>query len=77
MVRNETVGVVSLECVDGDLHIVVDMEFIATDVKLVAAGVDSLVANVDEGFLMKPYVQFVLGCEHADWVAKMYLILMF
>ena len=82
--RNEIVDVVILACVDGDLNISIDVEFVATDVgffvadvELVAPGVDSLVADVDEGLQMKYYVQFVLGCEHVDWVANMYLILMF
>lgn len=49
VVSNEIVGVVSLVCVDGDLHIVVDVEFVAN-------GVDSLIADVDEGLLLKHYV---------------------
>ena len=59
VVSIETAGVVSLECVDGDLHIVANMEF-------VFASVDSLVANVNEVFLMRHYVQFVPGSEHVD-----------
>ena len=70
VVSNEIVGVVSLECVDGDLHVAADARFVATSV-------DSLVANVDEGLLMKHNVQFVLKCEHSDWVVDIYLILMF
>ena len=49
VVRNETAGVVILACIDGDLHIVADVEF-------VFVGVDSLVIDVDEGFLLKHYV---------------------
>lgn len=47
VVRNETVGDVSFACVDGDIHIVVDVKFFSTSV-------DSLVADVD--LLMKHYV---------------------
>ena len=67
---NEIDSVVSFACVDGDLHIASNVEFFAI-------GVDSLVVHVDEGLLLKHYVQFVLGCEHANWVANMYLIMMF
>ena len=74
VVSNEIAG---LTCIDGGLHVGSNVEFVAIDVKFVAAGVDSLVADVDEGLLLKHYVQFVLGCEHVDWVADMYLILMF
>jgi len=70
VVRNEIIGVVSLACVDGDLHIFSDVNFFS-------AGVDSLVVDVDEDLLMNHYVQFVLGCEHANWVVDMYLILIF
>ena len=49
VVSNEIAGVVSLACVDVNLHVVADVE-------LVFAGVDSLVADVDEGFLVKHYV---------------------
>ena len=49
VVRNETIGVVSLECVNGDLHVVADVGF-------VAIGVDSLVVDVNEVFSMKHYV---------------------
>ena len=55
-VRNEILVVVSLACVDGYLHIAIDMNFFATDVEFVVAGVDSLVADVDEGLLKKHYV---------------------
>lgn len=48
-VSNEIFVVVSLACVDGDLHIFIDVEF---DV----FGVDSLVADVNQVFLMKHYV---------------------
>ena len=34
------------------------------NVELVFSGVDSLVIDVDEDFLMMHYVQFVLGNEH-------------
>ena len=40
------------------------------DVELVFAGVDSLVIDVDEDFLMMHYVQFFLGSEHADWMVE-------
>ena len=46
---NEIAGVASLACVDGDLHVVANVE-------LVFAGVDSLVIDVDEDLLMKHYV---------------------
>ena len=49
VVSNEIVGVESLACVDGDLHVAIDVEFFVV-------GVDSLVADVDEGLLMKCYV---------------------
>ena len=49
VVSNEIASVVSLACVDGNLYVVADVE-------LVFAGVDSLVADVDEGFLVKHYV---------------------
>ena len=60
---NEIDGVVSLESVDGDLHVVANMEFFV-------AGVDSLVVDVDEDFLMKHYIQFILGSEHDDWMIE-------
>ena len=63
VVSNEIVGVVSLECVDGNLHVVADVE-------LAFSSVDSLVADVEEGFLVKNYVQFFLGSEHADWMIE-------
>lgn len=63
VMSNEMVGVESLGCVDGDLHISSTVNFVATSV-------DSLVADVDEGFLMKYYVQFVPGSEHADWIVE-------
>ena len=63
VVSNEIAGVEILACVDGDLHI-------ADDVELVSASVDSLVIDVDEDFLMKHYVQFVLGSEHVDWMIE-------
>ena len=59
VVSNEMIGVDNLAYVDGDLHITTDMEF-----------VDSLVVDVDEDFLMKNYVQFVLGSEHVDWMVE-------
>ena len=70
VVSNEITGDVSLACFYGNLHV-------SIDVKFVVVGVDSLVADVEEDLLMKHYVQFVLGCEHANWVADMYLILTF
>ena len=63
VVSNEIAGVKSLACIDGDLHVVADAEF-------VLVGVDSLVADVDEGFLMKHYVQFVPGSDHDDWMVE-------
>ena len=42
--RNEIASFVSLACVDGNLHVV-------SNVELVFVGVDSQVADVDEGFL--------------------------
>ena len=62
VVSNEIVGVASLACVDGD-HVVVDVE-------LVFASVVSLVADVDEGFLVKHYVQSILGSEQANWMIE-------
>ena len=61
VVSNDTASVVCLECVDGDLHVVVDARFFATSV-------DSLFVDVDEDFLVKHYVQFVPGSEHAYWI---------
>ena len=49
VVSNEIASVVSFSCVDGDLHVVANVE-------LVFAGVDSLVIDVDEDLLMKHYV---------------------
>ena len=49
VVSNEIDGVLSLACVDGNFHVVADVE-------LVFVGVDSLVSNVDEVFLVKHYV---------------------
>ena len=71
VVRNEMASVVSLACVDENLHIV------AANVEFFAASVESLVVDVDEGLLMKHCVQFALGCVHVDWISDMYLILMF
>lgn len=48
-VSNEIASVVSLACVDGDLYITADVEFIVPRV-------DSLVIDVDEGLMMKLYV---------------------
>ena len=56
VVNNEIVGVMSLACVYGDLHIAADMEFFSTNVEFVIASVDSLVADVDEGLLLKHYI---------------------
>ena len=47
-VRNDIFVVVSLACVNGYLHIIVDVEFVSS--------VDSLVGDVDEDLLMKNYV---------------------
>jgi len=63
VVRNDIVGVVILACVDRNLHVVADVE-------LFFASVDSLVVDVDEGFLVKHYVQSILGSEHADWMIE-------
>ena len=63
VVSNEISGVVSLACVDGDIHIATDMEFIVF-------GVDSLVVDVGESLLMKHYVQLVPGSKHADWMVE-------
>ena len=63
VVSHEIASVVSLACVDGNLHVVADVE-------LVFSGVDSLVIDVDEDFLMMHYVQFVLGSERADWMVE-------
>ena len=63
VVSNQIVGVVSLACVDGNLHVSIDVEF-------VVASVDSLVIDVDEDLLMKHYVHFVLGSEHANWMIE-------
>ena len=49
VMSSEIAGVLSLGCVDGDLHVSIDVDFIVV-------GVDSLVVDVDDGFLMKPYV---------------------
>lgn len=59
VVSNEIAGVVSLEYVTMKLHIAIDMGF-------VVASVDSLVVDMDEGLLMKHYVQFVFGSDHDD-----------
>ena len=44
------------------------------DVKLVFADVDLLVIDVDGNFLMKHYIQFVLGSEHADWMIEILVV---
>ena len=49
VVSNKIARVVSLACVDGDFHVVANVE-------LIFVGVDSLVIDVDEDFLMKHYV---------------------
>ena len=63
VVSNEMVGVEILACIDGDLHMATDMEF-------VFASVDSLVVDVNEFLLIKHYVQFFLGSEHVDWMVE-------
>ena len=63
VVSNEIAGITSLACVDGFLHIATNVEFFTTSV-------DSLIVDVDEDFLMKHYVQFVLGSKHADWMVE-------
>ena len=67
IVSNE---IASLACIDGDLHVGADVEFVVADVGFVATGVDSLVADVNEVLLMKHYVQFVPGGEHANWIVE-------
>lgn len=57
--RNGIVGVVILACVDGDLHIATDMEFVTT-------AMDSLVVAMDEDLRMKNYISFFPGSEHVD-----------
>ena len=49
VVRLEIYGVVSSTCFNGDHHV-------ADDVELIFDGVDSLVINVNEDFLMMHYV---------------------
>ena len=49
IVSNEISDVMILACVDGDLHVDADVEFLVADV-------DSIVTNVDEVFVMKHYV---------------------
>lgn len=71
IVSNEMVGVGSSAYVAEELHIIANMEFVAADMEFFIAGVDSLVVDVDEDLWMKHCIQFVLGCEHADWVADM------
>ena len=66
---NEIIGVVILACVVGDLHIVVDVEFFVV-------GVDSLVVDVDEDFLMKHYIQFIPESEHFDRVVEILVMQM-
>ena len=63
VVSNDIAGVMSLECVDGDIHVV-------GNVDLVFFGVISLLIDVDEGFLVKHHVQFVPGSEHVDWMIE-------
>ena len=70
VVSNAMVGVEILAYIAEELHIIADMEFVATDVDFVTASVDSLVVDVDEDLLMKHYVQFVPGSEHADWMIE-------
>ena len=53
VVRNEIASVVILTCVDKDLHIAAHIDFFVVDVKFVAAGVDLLVTDVDEGLFLK------------------------
>ena len=69
--NNEIVGVVSLTCVDGDLHISIDVEFVAIGLdSLVADGLDSLVADLvlelhdvaNMDFMVEDI--FVAGCDH-------------
>ena len=67
VVSNEIAG---LACIDGDVHVGVDVEFVVADARLVATSVDSLVADVNEVLLMKHYVQFVPGGEHANWMVE-------
>lgn len=67
IVSNEIIG---LAYIDGDLHAGADVEFVVANVGFVAIGVDSLVADVNEVLLMKHYVQFILGGEHANWMVE-------
>ena len=67
VVSNEIYG---LACIDGDLHVGADVEFVVTDAGFVATGVDSLVVDVNEGLSMKHCIQFVPGGEHANWMVE-------
>ena len=50
------------------------MEFVVVDVGFVATGVDSLVADVNEGLSMKHCVQFVPGSEHDNWMIEILVV---
>ena len=63
VVSNEIVGIASLACVDGDLHVIPNVE-------LGFVGITSLLIDVDEGLLVKHHVQFVPGSEHVDWMVE-------
>ena len=63
VVSNEIVSVVSFPCVDRDLYIAANVEF-------VVASVDSLVTDADKDLLMKHYVHFVPRSEHVDWMVE-------
>ena len=71
VVSNEIAG---LACIDGDLHVGADVEFVVADAGFVAIGVDSLVANVDERLLLKYYVHFVPRSEHANWMIEILVV---
>ena len=71
VVSNEIAG---LACIDGDLHVGANVEFFFADMGFVATTVDSQVANVDERFLLKHYVQFVPWSEYADWVIQILVV---
>ena len=45
-----------LACIDGDLHVGTNVEFVVSDVGFFATRVDSLVVDGDERFLFKHYV---------------------
>ena len=58
--------VVSNEMVDVEILAYVVVDFFVADVEFAYASVHSLAVDVDEGLLLKHYVQFFLGCDHAN-----------